>query len=293
MKHIFIVNKISGKGSAFNLQDTIRRICESKNLDYKIELTQYEGHASEIAKSYSGQDDITIYSVGGDGTLLEILNGIDNHQPLGIIPAGSGNDFYRMFAGVPEDYELIISDVIDSDFIEVDAGKSDKGLFLNGTSFGIDADINLEASHLIRKTFITKGPAYVLSIVKNAILLKRRMINVKVDGVNKDGKYFIVAIMNGQYYGNGVKASPASLVSDGYLDLILFKDGPRYKVYPQMIKYLAGTAEKETHIERIRCKHIEIDSDEELSCQSDGENFTAFHLEIDVLPKYLKLKMPY
>ena len=292
MKHIFIVNRISGKGSAYGLIDTIIDIANQRKLEYEIRITEYVSHASKIAKEYQGRNDVIIYSVGGDGTLLEVINGLDFNIPLGIIPAGSGNDFYRMIGGVPSDYRKIINDAIDGEIRMIDLGKSNRGYFLNGTSFGIDADINAEASHMIRKTFIAKGPAYVLSIIKNAIFLHRRKIIIDADGNKMKGTYYIVAVMNGQYYGNGVKASPSSQIDDGYLNLILFKNAPRYKAYPAMFRYLAGKAENDPIIERIKCQHLTIDSEEELSCQSDGENYTAFHLEIDVVPKALKLKYP-
>ena len=95
MKHVFVINKISGKGSAFKTIPLIEKVCKEMKLDYMIEVTQYANHTKEIIEKYNNDKDIIIYSVGGDGTFLETVNSINPEIPVGLIPCGSGNDFYR------------------------------------------------------------------------------------------------------------------------------------------------------------------------------------------------------
>lgn len=95
----FIVNHTSATGKCRNvLKKVIERLSE-KGEQYKLFKTKYEGHASEIAEKLSKLPDekITIIVIGGDGTINEVLNGISDFEKvrLGIIPAGSGNDFAR------------------------------------------------------------------------------------------------------------------------------------------------------------------------------------------------------
>lgn len=291
MKHIFLVNKISGKGTAYNNIDTIKKVCEELGVDYKIEVTEYPGHCEEIVKSYNDQKDITIYSVGGDGTYLDVVNAINNDIPIGLIPCGSGNDYYRYFGGINKDYENLIRNTIKNEPIVVDCGINNYMKFANTTSLGIDAKINFDASKMIRKTIITKGPAYILSIIANAIILKPCNVKMFVDGVDYSGSYYIISCMNGRFYGNGVEASPSSDLTDGYFDLVLYKKNTRFQVYKTLIKYLSGKATEKDNVQRIRCKHIEIDSENEMECQSDGENYMTNHLVIDMLEKYIKLKI--
>ncbi len=291
MKHIFIVNKISGKGLAYKSIKTIEKICKEKGLDYKIEVTQYPNHTKEIIEKYNDFDDCVIYSVGGDGTILEAVNSINPNIELGILPCGSGNDFYRYFGGVNKDIEQNIKNTIDIKSRYVDVGQSDKMKFINTSSLGIDAKINYDASKLIRKTFISKGPAYVLSIIYNVIILKSLKVNMIVDGIDRSGEYYIICIMNGSYYGNGACAAPKALVDDGYFDLVLFKVANRFKVYKTLVRYLKGKATIKDGIETIRCKEINITSKQDMICQSDGENYLTKHLDVKMLHNYLKLKV--
>ena len=291
MKHIFIINKISGKGIAYKSIPLIEKICKELNLDYKIEISNYKGHIIEIVKSYYDQKDIILYSVGGDGTLLETINNINPDISLGLIPCGSGNDFYRYFGGVNNNIEKNIKDTINVKEQYIDIGQSDVTKFANTTSLGIDAKINYDASKMIRKSFITKGPAYVLSIIYNAIFLKSLKVKMIVDGIDRSGEYYIISLMNGSYYGNGVCAAPLAQISDGNFDLVLFKKANRFKTYKTLIKYLKGKATLKDGVEVIRCKDIVVDSLYDMTCQSDGENYITKHLDCHILPNYLKLKV--
>ena len=77
----------------------IKEYCESNGYPYEIVITEYPGHATEIARAHSSQD-LRIYSVGGDGTLNEVLNGMAGSGcSLAAIPSGSGNDFIRSIVG--------------------------------------------------------------------------------------------------------------------------------------------------------------------------------------------------
>lgn len=70
----------------------INTICKEKNYDYQIIITDCPKDATKIVKELHNS---IVFSVGGDGTLNEIINGINSDCMLGIIPAGSGNDFYK------------------------------------------------------------------------------------------------------------------------------------------------------------------------------------------------------
>lgn len=291
MKHLFIINKISGKGVALKAIPYIEEICQKEKLDYEIKVTQYPNHGKDIIKEYNSYKDITIYAVGGDGTFLEAVNNINPDIPLGLIPCGSGNDFYRYFGGVNKDLKTNIINTIHAKERLIDIGQSDVMKFANTTSLGIDAKINYDASKMIRKSFVTKGPAYILSIIYNAIFLKSLNVKMIVDGKNRDGEYYIICNMNGSYYGNGACAAPLAKVDDGYFDLVLFKKANRLKVYKTLVKYLKGKATIKDGVEVVRCKEVIIDSNDEMTCQSDGENYLTKHLDLHMLPKYLKLKV--
>lgn len=97
MKRVFIVNPKAGNGRSLKMINAIKEICKEEKLNYEIVYTTDKGDATNIArKNSSNIDETIIYSVGGDGTLNEVVNGIvGSNAVLGVIPGGTGNDFYK------------------------------------------------------------------------------------------------------------------------------------------------------------------------------------------------------
>ena len=292
MKHIFIVNKISGKKRGLKTVSIIEDIMQKHHYDYEIHITQYPTHAKKIAANYKKEDDVTIYAVGGDGTILEVINGIEEGIPLGIIPCGSGNDFYRLLGSDNSDLEKIIEDTIDAKTVWIDYGISDRMKFINGTSLGIDALVNYDASSMIRKTVFDKNSAYALSIIKNVIIPKAAHLKIDIDGQHFEDDFLIVTIMNGRYYGNGALPAPESILNDGYFDIVMVKKYNPFLVYALLGKYLKGKHLNDKHFIHLKGQEIHIEASKEVAIQSDGENYKSKHLQISLKHNKLLLKVP-
>ena len=97
----FIVNPNSRSGEGRNVWNRLRSIMESQGISYQYFLTEYVGHATVLARRISAagtpEDPVTLVTVGGDGTIYEVLTGIIDLSSVvfGFIPVGSGNDFCR------------------------------------------------------------------------------------------------------------------------------------------------------------------------------------------------------
>lgn len=292
MKYIFVVNKISGKNKAFKSVSIIEETARSLAIDYEIRITEYPLHAKKIAGEYKPEDNVCILSVGGDGTISEIINGLDTSIPFGIIPCGSGNDFFRLISDKTDDIKQIIIDTIKADVKKIDLGQSNRMRFINCTSIGIDADVNFMASSLIRKSFLTKGLSYALAILNKVIIPKAKHLKITIDGTNFEGEFFIATIMNGRYYGNGALPAPFASVNDGYFDIILIKKCNPLLVYALLGKYLKGKHINDRHFINLKGKDITIKCDSVMSIQSDGENYQSDMLHIRIAESALLLKVP-
>ena len=93
-KYLFIVNPKAGKGKGFSALSDLRSYLNSIDTTSKIVITEYKKHATDIVKELSEEFN-HIIAVGGDGTLNEVVNGLDinSEVSLGLIPVGSGNDY--------------------------------------------------------------------------------------------------------------------------------------------------------------------------------------------------------
>ncbi|GER66901.1 hypothetical protein BpJC7_14560 [Weizmannia acidilactici] len=105
--YYFIVHKISGNGKGRKVWKKIEKMLQEKRIYYQVHFTERPKHAVEIAKEISSETCYVVVAVGGDGTVHDVANGlIDSNVPLGIIPAGSGNDLARAL-DIPMDYKAL------------------------------------------------------------------------------------------------------------------------------------------------------------------------------------------
>lgn len=274
MKHVFIVNPISGRGKALKVSLGIKKICEEEKLDYEIHYTNGPKDATKIAKKVKGSKNI-IYSVGGDGTLNEVLNGvIGTKNMLAVIPAGSGNDFYRTLSKMDDEMPLI------------DVGKVNGKYFLNVVSIGIDAEVAKNAE-VMKKLKVPTSQIYNASIVYTFFKYKFKDIEFSVDNTRSKNKCTILTICNGKMYGGGYKIAPEALLSDGYFDVYIVD-----KISKPTLPFLLGKLKKGTHeslkeVHKSKATKIKFKCDYDLVCNVDGEIMIDRKFNIKILPKSL------
>lgn len=277
MKHIFIVNPISGKGKTLKAVDRIKKVCEEENLDYEIHFTEYPKDATKIARKYRFTKNI-IYSVGGDGTLNEVLNGIvGTKNLLGVIPAGSGNDFYKTLSKIDEEYPVI------------DIGKVNDRYFINIISIGIDAEVANNVS-LMKKRKVPTNQIYNASLIYTFFKYKYKDIELLIDEKEqKKGKCTILTICNGQVYGGGYKIAPSAKLTDGYFD-VYYVEKVNKPQLPSLINMLKqGIHEKHNKVHKSQATKIKFKCDKELVCNIDGEIMTAKKFNVKIIPNAITI----
>ena len=277
MKHIFIVNPISGKGKTLKAVDRIKKVCEEENLDYEIYFTEYPKDATKIARKYRFTKNI-IYSVGGDGTLNEVLNGIvGTKNLLGVIPAGSGNDFYKTLSKIDEEYPVI------------DIGKVNDRYFINIISIGIDAEVANNVS-LMKKRKVPTNQIYNASLIYTFFKYKYKEIELSIDEKEqKKGKCTILTICNGKVYGGGYKIAPSAKLTDGYFDVYYVEKVSKPQL-PSLINMLKqGIHEKHNKVHKSQATKIKFKCDKELVCNIDGEIMTAKKFNVKIIPNAITI----
>ena len=276
MKYIFIVNISAGKGKGKTLIPKIEAECKKRNREFEIRYISEGKSGFDIAMEYKDEENV-IYVVGGDGTLSVTLPGIvGTKNMLGIIPAGSGNDTYRTIKTMEDGEHLI------------DIGKVNDRYFINVACTGIDADVGNNIDKF-RGTIIPTSQLYNVSIIYTFITFKCKKIKIKTSIKNIEDKYTILSICNGSYYGGGFKIAPKSRLTDGLLDIYYAEKMPKLKMIPLILKLKEGKHEGKRRIHKFRTNHIELELDEKIDFNVDGEKMTDKKFIIDVFPKAITL----
>ena len=270
MKYIFIVNESAGKGKCKKILPNIESECNKRKIEYEIRYITEEKSGYDIGSEYKNEENI-IYVVGGDGTLTITLPAlIGTKNKLGIIPTGSGNDTYRTIKKLEQRETLI------------DLGKINDKYFINVACTGIDAEIGNNIDKL-RSTLIPRSQLYNASIVYTFFSFKHKKMKMRSKVKNLDAEYTILSFCNGTYYGGGFKIAPKSRITDGLLDIYYAEKMPKLKMIPLILKLKKGKHEGKRRVHKFRTNYIELELEEEITFNVDGEKLTDKKFIIDVL----------
>ncbi len=295
VRHLFLLNPTAGKhdGTA-QLKQLIDELGSARGLDYCVELTQYRGHAEQLAREAAQSGDaFRIYACGGDGTLNEVVNGAAGYPNASVtmIPCGSGNDFVRIFSdpaafadpGRLMDPEEAVFDVV----------RVNDRLSPGVSSIGLDARIGTDVARYKRLPLITGSGAYILSIIANLFRGIHEHYCVEIDGQVLDGRFTLACICNGSWYGGGFNPVPEADPADGLLDVLLV-DAVSVPTVPKVIgRYKAGRYRELPNImKHYRCTELTIRADAPATINLDGELMKAECVNFRIEPGRLRFFYP-
>jgi YegS/Rv2252/BmrU family lipid kinase len=292
MNHLFIVNPVAGKGKALRFVKRIQREAKKVLEDFSLKITHYPGHATEIAREFVKKGPCRIYSVGGDGTLNEVVNGMaGSSSSLAVIPAGSGNDFMR---SISEKYDLqhIIPKCIRGTDIPVDLVKVNDKYFINVSSMGFDSDV-AHATNIIKKIpLIPSQISYLLGILAALIKCKSYPLKVYIDGECIEDEMLLAVIANGRYYGKGIKPAPLARFDDGYLDVCLVRKKRRLEILRLLPRFAKGKHDSIEGVSFYRGKNVMIQCSSNVRVNLDGEVEQLNEVLYEIIPGGIKIAVP-
>lgn len=276
-KFLFIINPVSGKGATKDMIPVIKKLMKDYDMDMKI--SRSPGDATKIAKAYK-EKYTDIISVGGDGTLTEIVDGLAGFEGnLGIIPAGTGNDFARTIE-LPSAIETCLDIIIQGKTRAVDIPTVNNSRFINVASFGIDSGVIIDTDKIKKK--ITGTTAYVLSALKNIMQFKPYRVTMEIDDMTVSEEVVIVAVGNGKYFGGGMKVTPNAEIDDGLLDVVIARKTKKSKLVQLFTKLFKGTHMSDPIVEHYKCKKFSIMSSDEIFINTDGNLIGKVPAQIEV-----------
>ena len=271
MSYIFIVNPVSGNNFGVIASLIIEEYCKEVGVNYKIFYTSKKNDATNIASSLKYNENYTIFSVGGDGTLNEVVNGLPNSKSkLGVIPVGTGNDFYKSFKFFEEG--------------KIDLCKVNDRYFVNVASIGLDAEIANYANKM-KNNKLSSKEAYILSLIHEYFSFKP--ININLESENKNST--ILTVCNAKYYGGGFKIDPQAILNDGLFDVIDVKSLNKLQIIEILVKLLNVKHLQSKHVNFYRTNSLNISSMIPLNCNVDGEIIKDTNFEFSIAKQALNV----
>lgn len=292
MNHLFIINPVAGKSRTLKFIPEIEKIFSNRSEQYFIEITQYSGHAIEIARKFSQENNYRIYSVGGDGTLNEVLNGmVGSSSSLAVIPGGSGNDFIKSLRSDLSMKDLLAR-TIDGKVELLDLAKVNDRYFINIASVGFDAEVVHSAMRLKKFPFLTGKMAYLTGVITALLKGNTYGMELWIDGKYIKRKCLLLTVSNGRYYGGGMMPTPHAMLNDGNLDICLIEKVSRLKLLMLLPRFIKGKHESLKEVSFYSAQKVEIRFDKPAALNYDGEVDRVKEVIFEVIPKGISVVIP-
>lgn len=296
MKCLFIINPSAGTKTIQKKLDQIIGQMILKKLVSTIDVfyTEKKDDAYQYCLKLKDDDYDFVVSVGGDGTVNEIINGfIENHlqTPLAILPGGTVNDFANHLH-LPHDTDDFIQMIVDFQTMKVDIGKVNEHYFANVIAGGMFSDISFQVSKADKERF---GPlAYYISGIRQLPTQLHTSLHLKITAddqtFEEDAKLFIIT--NTSQVGGFKDITPHANVQDGQLDLLIIKNCSTTDLISLFKDYKLNSHEKSPFITYIQAKELIIECDKNIIYDVDGEKGTTFPIHVTVEKQSLCVIIP-
>lgn len=292
---LVILNPMANRGQMQHIRDLVRSRASVEGAEYSE--TQAAGQAETLARQAADQGRSVII-VGGDGTLHEGVNGLLASQKkvgLGIVAAGSGNDFAWNTLQLPHDPAQALERAFHGRLTAVDAGRVNGRYFANAFSVGLDADIAEAAQHLRRWPLMSGQRLYYSATLKQLLFGYHRCpwLSFTLDGAapHARSRYILLAVNNGPTYGAGFRINPTADHTDGLFAVCAIRYTPLLRALRLLPVVKRGEHQQIPEATFLQARVIQIESQDPVQMQMDGETMLARRFQAEILPGALWVRV--
>ena len=299
----FVVNPVSAAKSTGKIWPQYAVALKEQGFEFDYEFTERPEHATELTAKALKDGYGTIVSVGGDGTMNEVVNGffengslINAAARLAVFSRGTGCDFIRSI-GIKKGFDDLVSLLKRNDTIKCDIGKVN---FLSYKGYTVEkyflnvADIGLggETTNRVNKTSkVLKGfLSFLICAVKSILSYKNKQFELIIDGatVYKE-KLNSVVIANGQYFGGGMQIAPNAVLDDGVFDVIVLGNLTKPEIFTSFPLIYKGKHLKHPKLKQLRGRRVTVRCEEKALLEIDGEQLGTSDAEFEILPNLISV----
>ena len=282
-KHWFvIINAAAGNGSCGKKWQEIQKLLILYNFNFEFVFTQYANHSVELVHQAIEKGFLNLISVGGDGTLHNIINGImtQNKVPsntinVGVIPVGTGNDWVRTY-GISKNVAKAIQTIIKGETKLQDIGKIEfldekkpVVYFNNLAGVGFDGYVVSKVQKYKRFGALS----YLVGTLIGLSSFKNFQSQVTLNSEIRRSKSLMILVGLCHFSGGGMQLTKSPNSFDGLFDVSIAKDFKTLDIIKNITKLFNGRIVNFKKVEtyKTHLMKVEIDENNLPYIQADGE----------------------
>src|SRR6266550_989420 len=286
---LLIVNPAARRGDRISRKAL--KAFEKAEVECDVMPTESPGHATILAKNHAYKYD-AVFTLGGDGTVMEVLTALA-HQgpPVGVLAGGTANVVARTLH-IPLNPARAIPLLLNGDEATLDLGRLGDGRrFAIGVGVGLDATMMSEAPARLKKRF--GFMAYVIGGYKAVLRNKKFSLRLTVDGIAYDLAASAVLVANlGAVLNDLVAFGDGIVYDDGLLNACVFSPDNTRGALRILWRMVRKDFRSDPCLFYKSGREFRIETTPEMPAQADGEMLDGTPLSISVDPLAGSLLIP-
>lgn len=286
-----LTNPSAGKGKALGVADIALRRFQELGVEVISDTGTSKQASAELIEGALASSVDALVVCGGDGMVnLALQKQAFHDMPLGIIPAGTGNDHARNY-GIPlnpaEAAEVVArGKTKTTDLGRLISGSDPDTSMIFGTIAcqGFDSLTNTRTN---RMRWPTGNSRYVLAALLEFATFQKIPSRIFVEGEEapRELDLTLIAVGNTSSYGGGAAICPKADPTDGLLDVTMIQCMSKFAAVCKLNAFFQGrNHDQATEVITLRTKKIRIEMDRPVPSCADGEFFGNTPVEVEVLP---------
>ena len=285
---LVIANPVSGRRHGKAAGEELRSGLERVGISTELFLTQAAGDGERRARALTDETDLVI-SVGGDGTLGEVLTGLFGRKvDVGVLPLGTGNALSADLR-LPRDVDRALTVFTGGKTVEIDVARVNGKLSFLVVGVGPDAAV-VDEVHRKRSGPMTQW-AYLPATLRAMLRHRAVKLSVELDGEPIEGTFGQVPVSNTIHYGGLVRICPERRLADGRFEVFLFRRGSLLGMIGYALKAIVHRLPDATSEIRLARK-VRITSKTPAPCHIDGDPAGVTPVVFEVLDTRHRILVP-
>lgn len=281
-----LTNPTAGKGRGARYRDAaLQRLRDSGFIVRNLEGRDAD-EAADLASGCVADGVEALVVCGGDGMIhLAVQALAGTGVPLGVIPAGTGNDVGR-YLDLPRRDPVAAADrIVASKRRTIDLARSGDRYFVTVMAAGFDAIVNERANAM---TWPRGQMRYHLATLAELRTFRPIPYTLQLDGETLQTQAMLVAVGNGPSFGGGLRITEGALLDDGLLDVVVITRMSRPKLVRSYPRLFTGTIDGIVEYVHHRVRSVTIAAPG-IVTYADGERFAPLPLTVECAPGALEV----
>ena len=291
-----VVNPHSGNSNFKKSWEKITYILKLKNINFSYSFTEYRKHEVILVDKAIEQGYRNIISVGGDGTLHHVVNGIMKQRyiktskiKLGVIPLGTGNDWIRTY-NIPNSIEKSIDIIFKNTTVLQDIGcitllNGKKEYFNNLAGTGYDGYVVKNLNYLKKMGSL----AFLVSGLYSLFSYKKTKYKIIINNKTINEQCLMILFGICKYSGGGLRVTKDPNPKDGLLDITIVKNISFLDLLFNIPKLYNGDIIHHRKVTNYKTRELKILDNYNSTIEADGEIIGNGSLYVTIVRNALQL----